>query len=271
MCLGLAAAIAVISVGLRHPKPPPSALDLFWSPVFKTSQPVIICLAKPVVYRPSVDVYKRYAKTHPGTFESEADRDNEVLPLNPNEKLSWGDMMVYPGYGVASGDAFAAVQISNLLVRMGKPSQVRIGNSYSFEDLRTSPAVVLGAFNNKWTMQMTSNLHFALQFESGIREQIPSGRVWTSQFDSRGEYTVDYGVVSRLLNSKTGQFLISAGGVGSPGTQAAGEVVSNPKYLEEALRTAPPDWDKKNLQFVVQTNVIDSIPGPPHIVASYFW
>ncbi|QNI32098.1 hypothetical protein H7849_24390 [Alloacidobacterium dinghuense] len=272
VCLvGIVLGIAVFSPGLRHHKPPQSLLELFWAPVFKTSQPVIICLAKPVVYRPSVEIYERYARSHPGTFESESERDNEVLPLNPNAKLTWGDMMVYPGYGVASGDAYAAVQISNLLVRMGKPSQVRIGKSYSFEDLIKAPAVVLGAFNNKWTMQMTSNLHFALQFDAGIREQIPSGRVWTSQFNSRGEYTADYGVVSRLLDSKTGQFLVSAGGIGSPGTQAAGEVVSNPQYLEEALRTAPADWDKKDFQLVVQTNVIDSIPGPPHVVAAYFW
>jgi hypothetical protein len=269
--LFLALAVVAISLGLRHHKPPTSTLDLFWSPVFKSSQPVIICLAKPVVYRPSVEVYERYAKKHPGTFENEAERDNEILPLNPNEKLTWGEMMVYPGYGVASGDAYAAVQISNLLVRMGKPSQVRIGKSYSFEDLRTSPAVIIGAFNNRWTMQMTSNFHFALLFDVGIREQIPSGRLWTSQFNSHGEYTVDYGIVSRLLDSKTGQFLISAAGIGSPGTQAAGEVVSNPEYLVEAFRTAPADWYKKNIQLVVQTNVIDSIPGPPHVVASYFW
>jgi hypothetical protein len=269
--LGFALGIVVFGLSLRHHKPPQSILDLFWAPVFKTSEPVMICLAKPVVYRPSVEMYERYARTHPGTFETEPERDNEVLPLNPNEKLAWGDMMVYPGYGVASGDAYAAVQISNLLLRMDKPSQVRIGKSYSFEDLRTSPAVVLGAFNNRWTMQMTSNLHFTLQFDAGIREQIASGRVWESQFNSHGEYTADYGVVSRLLDSKTGQFLVSAAGIGSPGTQAAGEVISNPEYLEEALRAAPANWNKENFQLVVQTNVIESIPGPPHVVASYFW
>ena len=269
--LGFALGIAVLGLSLRHHKAPQSLLDFFWAPVFKTSEPVIICLAKPVVYRPTVEMYQRYARLHPGTFETEPERDNEVLPLNPNDRLTWGEMMVYPGYGVASGDAYAAVRISNLLLQMGKPSQVRIGKSYSFEDLRTSPAVVLGAFNNKWTMQMTSNLHFALQFDAGIKEQIPSGRVWESQFNSHGEYTADYGVVSRLLDSKTGQFLVSAGGIGSPGTQAAGEVISNLQYLEEALQTAPADWNKKNFQLVVQTNVIDSIPGPPHVVASYFW
>jgi hypothetical protein len=262
--------IGVVSVRRSH-KPPPTPLEVFWAPIFKTAQPVIICLAKPVVYRPSVEIYERYTRTHPGTFKTEAERDNEVLPLDPSERLTWGDMEVYPGYGVASGDAYAAVQISNLMVRMDKPSQVRIGNSYSFEDLRTSPAVVLGAFNNRWTMQMTSNLHFALLFNVGVQEQTNAGRLWSSQYDPRHGYSADYGVVTRLLDAKTGQFFISAAGIGSPGTQAAGELIANGDYLEQALRKAPPDWSTKNLQIVVQTNVIDAIPGPPHVVASYYW
>ena len=40
------------------------------------------------------------------------------------ERITWGDMQIYPGYGVASGDTFAAVKFL-FLVRMGKPSQVR--------------------------------------------------------------------------------------------------------------------------------------------------
>jgi hypothetical protein len=273
---GIAALVLVLAVvgvvlGLRARKHPVSPLDAFWSPVFQSSQPVIICLAKPVVYRPSDEIYQRYARTHPGTFQTEAERDNEVLPLDPSEKITWGDMQIYPGYGVATGDAYAAVQISNLLVRMGKPSHVRIGNSYSFEDLRTSPAVVLGAFNNRWTMQMTSNLHFALLYNLGVQEQIRGGRLWSSQYDPRKGYTADYGVVTRLLDAKTGQFLITAAGIGSPGTQAAGELISNPAYLDELVRSAPPDWSHKNMQAVVETSVIDSIPGPPHVVANYYW
>jgi hypothetical protein len=271
VALVLILAVVGVVLGLRARKHPVSQLDAFWSPVFQSSQPVIICLAKPVVYRPSDEIYQRYARNHPGTFQTEAERDNEALALDPSERITWGDIQIYPGYGVASGDTFAAVQISNLLVRMGKPSQVRIGSSYSFEDLRTSPAVVLGAFNNRWTMQMTSNLHFELLYNVGIREQIPGGRLWSSQYDPKRGYSVDYGVVTRLLDAKSGQFLVSAAGMGSPGTQAAGELISNPAYLDELLRTAPPEWSRKNMQAVVQTNVIDSVPGPPHVVASYFW
>ena len=55
------------------------------------------------------------------------------------------------------------------------------------------------------------------------------------------------------------------------GTQAAGELVTSEEYLEKALRTAPPDWRRKNIQIVVQTTVTDSISGPPQTVAVYVW
>ena len=81
----------------------------------------------------------------------------------------------------------------------------------------------------------------------------------------------DYGVVTRLLDSKTGQVLIAAAGLAGNGTQAAGELISRQDFLSEGLRTAPPDWQKKNLQVVVETTVINSVAGPPRVVATYFW
>jgi hypothetical protein len=269
-CLFLLLTGALISLGLRHHAQQQSTIDKFWSPIFNSSQPVLICLARPIAYRPTLDLYKRYSQTHPGTFQSEVERENEVLPLDPNEKISWKDIEILPGYGVASGDVDVAVRISTLLTRMGKPSQVRIGETYSFEDLRNSPTVSDGAFNNRWTMQMTTNLHFVPIYMVGIQEQIPSGRLWNAEIGPRG-YITDYGIVTRLIDSKTGQFFVALAGLGTAGTQTTGEFVSTPKYLEEGLRAAPPDWYKKNMQIVVQTTVTDSIPGPPHVVAVYFW
>jgi hypothetical protein len=65
--------------------------------------------------------------------------------------------------------------------------------------------------------------------------------------------------------------LISIGGLRTAGTQAAGELISDPQYLAEALRNAPKDWNKRNVQIVVQTKVTDGIPSPPQVVATYFW
>ncbi len=273
--LGLVLVLVVVTTHVRSGRPRESALDQFWSPVFATSQPVLICLAKPVLYRPSPDLYQRYSKTHPEAFQTEVERWNELLPLDPDEKLVWRDVIPFPEFGVAVGDAHVAARLSALFARINKPSQVRIGNNYSFQDLRNSPAVLVGAFNNRWTLQMTANLRFAFTEDNKgplrIQEQSPPGRAWYPRWAPHGRATEDFAVVTRLLDSKTGQLLITAAGVAANGTQAAGEFVSSEDSLAECLRTAPPDWQKKNLQVVVQTTVIDSVAGPPRVVATHFW
>jgi hypothetical protein len=274
ICLALAlAAVLVLRWPVSH-RASESALDQFWSPIFTTSQPVLICLAKPVLYRPSLELYHRYSKTHPGTFQTEVQRYDRPLPLDPNEKITWGDMHLYSDYGVAMGDVYVAARLSALFDHINKPSQVRIGTNYSFEDLRNSPAVVVGAFNNRRTLQMTSNLRFAFVEQDGhfkIQEQSSSGGARSWVLGPQGQIVEDFAVVTRLLDSKTGQVVIAAAGLGANGTQAAGEFISRQDYLEQAFRTAPSDWPKKNVQVVVQTTVTDSVAGPPRVVATYFW
>jgi hypothetical protein len=273
----LALAAVFIATGYRHQKQTESAADLFWSPVFNSSRPVLICLAQPVVYRPKDELYARYAQSHPGTFQTVYERLDEELPLDPNDKLVWKDIEVSPEFGLATGDVYAGFSIASLLAQKGKASALRIGSNCSFEDLRDSPSVVIGAYNNRWTMQMASNLHFAFQWDIGtqysprIKENIPSGRVWISEVGPHFKYSVDYGIVTRLVDSDTGKLLISIGGLRTAGTQAAGELISDPQYLAEALRNAPKDWNKRNVQIVVQTKVTDGIPSPPQVVATYFW
>ena len=89
--------------------------------------------------------------------------------------------------------------------------------------------------------------------------------------NTAGEIVKDYAIVSRLLDSKTGQVLIAAAGIGANGTQAAGEFISNRDELERAFKNAPPDWPKKNVQVLLETTVTDSVAGPPRLVASVSW
>jgi hypothetical protein len=275
--IGLAIVVAVVvstSIRSAAPRESRSALDQFWSPVFDTSQPVLICVAKPILYRPSFDLYRRYSRTHPSTFQTEVERWNQPLLLDPNDKVLWRDIVRFGDYGVAMGDVYAATQLSALFARMNKPSQVRIGNNYSFEDLRNSPAVVIGAFNNHWTLQMTSNLPFVFAEHDGkftIEEQGQSGSTKSFEANFAGEVVKDYAIVTRLLDSKTGQVLIAAAGIGANGTQAAGEFISGRDHLERAFKDAPPGWSSKNLQVVLGTTVTDSVAGPPRVITSHFW
>ena len=271
---GLCVVAAIAYTAVQRSSHHKTAFQQFWDPVFSTQQPALICLAQGVTYRPSEGLYDRYANTHPGTYQTEVERFTIPLPMDPKEKISWGDLEFEEGYGVALGDVSAALKFSTLLGRLGKTNQARIGPNYSFEDLRNSPAIVIGAFNNRWTIDMLSNLRFAFVIENGeykIREQVPGGRTWVSVYSKTHKLEKDYGIVARLLGSKTGQFTVAAAGLRDSGTEAAAELASNSELLTAAIRNAPNGWQNKNVEIICETSLTDSIPGPPQIVAIYWW
>lgn len=250
-----------------------SVLARFWSPLFTSTRPVLICLPKPICYRPSIELFNRHATT-PGEFDSEVDRMNQRPPLKPDETLQWNEMWEYGDLGVGKGDVKAAIRLSGFLGRIHKDSEVRIGNEYAFEDLRSSPAIIIGAFSNRWTMQMTSNLHYTFVEDHGvyrIQEQGPHGRSWYARFDHNNSMVEDYGVVTRMANSSTGQFVFFVAGITASGSEAAADMATSPDGLEKALAYAPSDWKNKNVQIVVKATVTDSVPGPAQVVATYFW
>ena len=77
-----------------------SVMQKFWSPAISSTEPVLICLAKPSVYLPSVKLYQRHSKT-PEEFLGQFARLSQRPQLQPNDKLSWSDMVEYPDYGLA--------------------------------------------------------------------------------------------------------------------------------------------------------------------------
>ena len=270
LALFLAAYVVWPGMFRRH-----TELDRFWSPGFSSPQPMLICVAVPAVYIPTGDFFDRYALEHPGQFRSPLDRLTEVPLLKPDDKLKWKDMYQVTDLGLAMGDVYAAVQLTSFFDSHEKKSRMRIGPNYTFEDLRTFPSVLIGAYNNKWTMQLTSNLRFRFQNDDPANQNIydatPGGRHWRQTSNDQGQVVRDFGLITRLLDSKTGQFTITVGGIAAGGTQAAAELIYNPDYFREALRNAPKDWETRNMEIVVETTVTDAIGSPPRVVATYYW
>lgn len=275
--VGIAAGLtlAVLAgVLIREARTTKSLLAQFWSPIFNTPSPVLICLAKPITYQPSIALFKRHEK-FPGEFDSVVPRMNGRPHLEPNEKMEWGDMIENYEHGLGKGDVKAAFHLASTLAKLGKGSDLKIGNDYTWDDLRGSPSIIIGAFSNQRTMKITSGLHFAF-VEShntfGIQELTPPGRFWNVEHEPRtGEVVEDYGLVTRLVNSTTGQFVVVVAGITASGSEAAGAVASSNELLTNALRNAPHDWARKNLQIVVKTSVTDAVAGPPQIIAIYIW
>ena len=52
---------------------------------------------------------------------------------------------------------------------------------------------------------------------------------------------------------------------------AAGEFLTDTRYLDALRRVAPPRWEGRNLQVVLAASVIKGNSGPPRVVATHFW
>jgi hypothetical protein len=196
--------------------------------------------------------------------------------LNAEETIRWADVPEYGDFGMGKGDVEATFRLTKLMSKLGKDTELRIGSDYGWDDLHNAPAVLIGGFSNRWAMKITSVLHFSfVEPQPGmfaIQEQGPKGRTWLAQIDTKNTILGnDYGLISRLVKSNTGQFVVCIAGITAPGSEAAAEVASSQAALAEALRDAPPDWHKKNVQIVVRTSVEDAVAGPPEIVAVYVW
>jgi hypothetical protein len=269
--LVLMAVFTIIFAGHKRVQPA-SVVDEFWAPLFRTPQPVLICVPSPVVYQPSPHLYEQYAQKHPGTYQTQGERWAAPLRLDPNERVPWKEMVPHANAYVAKEDAYVAGELLAVFAGIGKPSQIKSLAALSIRDLRDSPAALIGAFSNRWTLELTANLPFS--FDQGgvevIRENAPPGRVWRAQFVGN-KLAQDYAIVTRLPDSRTGQAVIIAAGIETQGTEAAGEFLSHPDYLSKALRSAPPGWQKMNFQAVLKTDVTDDVGGPPQVVASRFW
>src|SRR6202035_43991 len=81
----------------------------------------------------------------------------------------------------------------------------------------------------------------------------------------------DYAIVARLLDPNTDRFVVVAAGIARGGTVAAGEFVVDAHHVDELALKAANDWSRKNMEVVLETQVIDGRSGPPRIDEVYTW
>ena len=145
-----------------------------------------------------------------------------------------------------------------------------------FAELRESPFVLIGAFDNIWTMRITQDLPFGFETDNKVQKLVDRKsappRFWTLQWQVPNvKLSKDYAIVARIHDNVTGQPVIIVAGILGEGTEAASEVVSNPVYLDAMLQKAPKNWEHLNLEAVIETNVVEGHPGPPSVLAVETW
>ena len=246
-------------------------LETFWRPVLDSPNPVLICLGHPVVYLLSARVHQRYR----ARFGKKPDQGPYQLKFEPNEVLG-EDIIAVPDQFLGVGDAQAGFRIGTNLELLGKKTQFRAGSDVSFSDLKSSPMVLIGAYSNQWTMQLTRELRYSfVQLANDrkvVSDRLSPDRFWgPASMAADGKVPEDFAIVSRIFHSESGGVLILAAGITQFGTQAAGEFLTDPRLLGQALRKSPANWQRMNMQAVLKTRILGSAPGPAEVVATYFW
>jgi hypothetical protein len=240
------AAVAAFAIPLTGTK---TAFDRFWGPVFASPNPVLLCFGG------------GQADATPAANEIQTVRDFERQPFRR----------------MHTSDALALVDLAGMLQSNRRPYRIlNRASSTSFRELQSGPYILIGGMNNEWTLRLTSTFRFGFEkLENGARvvdRQTPSNTAWTFDFTTPlPQLNRDYAIVSRVRDQKTEQTAVVAAGIGSWGTLAAGEFVTNPEHLKKLDALAPPHWENKNLEVVIATDVIRASSGPPTVLSSHFW
>jgi hypothetical protein len=255
----LLAGTAGLFAGLhyRAAPPPPSNTDRFWAPVTGSVNPTTFCLGEPAK---NIDV---------GAINN---FDTPVANARP-EPLYF--RLHYSG-NLALADVITLTRTVAALASRHKSFRVVPASEATFGQLREGPFVLIGAFDNIWTLRVTQKLRFGFESKDGVALLVDRNSstktTWATAWDLPYQrLSRDYAIVARIHDKTTGQPVIIAAGISEEGTEAAGEILYNPEYLDSLIAKAGRDWDQKNLEAVIETQVIEGHPGPPNILAVETW
>ncbi len=266
--LGVIAALLIASILLTRPAA--NAFDVFWKPILANQKSPIIYIGSSAVYRTTDDFADHYASKR-GLPLPESKGREFVAKFQPGEKVNADDLIPDRTDFVTIGDTAATSSIVSMLSRLKRSYDLRFGDDIVFGDLRRSPTILIGAFNNSWTIQMDDKLPFVFRPGKSIQEMISNGRSWSTVRDAHGNATEDYALVSRQLHSKSGEFSITIAGIDMTGTRAAAEFVSDAERMNQALKQLPPGWQEKNMQMLLHANIINGLSSATDVVAYRVW
>jgi hypothetical protein len=248
---------------------PRSAFDTFWQPAFAERAPLVIAIAHPIVYLPSLRA-------------QELDRNRNGDPYPPVQRpinvppglLNGSDFVPILNQYVGFGDAEAALRISSLFQQHHAESRVRLASRLLFNDLWGSGTVLIGAFTNRWTMDLTKNMRYRFEYNAQQKPCIAeasAGCRWTLTKADDQRSAEDYILVSRLPHSATNGFTVVCAGLNVYGTEEAGRIISDPDSLTPILRQIPKSWANHNLEMVLHVAVLGDAPAQSELVSAYSW
>lgn len=249
-----AVGVAAIVFAVTHTTRRDDPMTSFWKPIVSSSGPVLLCIG-------NVEGGEFTAPAHPG--------------LSPN--LTLGEFHNSPASTVDAYDAFTLARFAALLQSYGRSFRFASQSDATFTDLQNGPSVLVGLLNNSWTERLMPKLRYTVERPTTntvviVDRNNPANQNWSVDYSTPYlKLTRDYALVLRMVDPKTEQPVVMDAGITVFGTQAAAMFLTNPTEMKKLAALAPPGWDKKNMEIVMATDVIQGRSGPATILAVQFW
>jgi len=225
-------------VGVRS-----DVLEQFWAPILSQKESTIISLGG-VVFSSSSNI---------GTEVAQDSTD-----VNPYLSFE---------------NSLAMGRVATLLNARGGSYRVQPSAYTTLAQIREGPTVLVGAYNNPWTLRFLAPLrfHFTEHPDERIVDAKNSSRFWMRDPTKPFNNSEDYAIVARFHNPSTDSIVVVLAGLQRFGTDAASQFATTPDLLRDFDRQAGAGWKDKNIEVVLRVDVVNGRTGAPIVVASEAW
>lgn len=237
--------VALVVAGMlwrSHAVQPQAAVDDFWGPVLQGQHTVLIC-AGGVVFQQN----------------------------NFSGVITAGKDIEYPFVSMQIASAIA--QISGITEHYGVATELHSSPSTPLTVLREHPAVLLGGYNNQWTMRLLlpQRYQFTPEPVESIIDRTQPQAHWQRDHSQPYSSADDYALLARFRDATTDSWVVVLAGLGRNGTEAAAQFATSPHYMQLLRDKIGRDFSNQNIEAVLKVNVIDGKTGAPSILTVYYW
>jgi hypothetical protein len=256
--LALIVASVIFGIRIWRGRPAEPGIDYFWKPILSSDTPALIVIGIHSLDESGKDLS---SGTH---VNSAAESQQDMLTsMIRSEMVPVSDIVSYS-------------QLTRLLTERGHTYRTQGSSETTFEQLQRGPVILIGGFDNAWTLRLTSTLRYRFMNPGALVGVItdsehPEATGW--RFDngqSAFSNSRDYAIVASFFDPRIEQRVLIAAGIGKSGTAAATEFLSTNKYLE-AWRSQTGLPRNKNVEIVLSTEIVEGQQGPPKVIATYSW
>lgn len=221
---------------------PEAAYNRFWKPVLSGQNTVTLCTGG-VVFK---------TQNFSGVMTAPRDTDYPFLSMQI---------------------AASIAQISELTHHFGAAPHLISSPSTQLDDLRGHPVVLIGGYNNKWSMRLLANQRYYFTREplESIADNRNANNQWMRDRSIPYGSADDFALVARFRDPTSGSWIVVLAGLGRNGTEAATQFATSPTYLAQLEQHLGRHMGSGNVEAVLRVRVVDGKTGAPTLVAADVW